>query len=138
MHVHVHLCVRRREGGGCIVRHITAPDVQFALQPRLNGGTDRKRENEDVGVMASKQKKEMGTKFWLSTRAGNYFPCIKKKKNHSEFLPYNHSIMERDLQMVCERSSTSPLCLETIGHISLHISEGQCSSSPREVLHKVR
>lgn len=57
----VHVC-EGAGGGGCIVRHITAPDVQFALQPRLNGGTVRNRENEDVGVMASKQKKEMGTK----------------------------------------------------------------------------
>ena len=56
--VSVYVCVSGLGGGGCIVRHITAPDVQFALQPRLNGGTDRKRENEDVGVMASKQKKE--------------------------------------------------------------------------------
>lgn len=51
--------------GGCIVRHITAPDVQFALQPRLKGGTDSERENKDVAMTASKKerKKEMGTKF---------------------------------------------------------------------------
>ena len=66
-------CVRGLGGGSCIVRHITAPDVQFALQPRLNGGTDREREHEDVGMMASMQKKEMGTKFGLSTRAVNNF-----------------------------------------------------------------
>ena len=30
-------CAGRRRA--CIVRDITAPDVQFALQPRLNGGT---------------------------------------------------------------------------------------------------
>lgn len=52
------LCMYDRGlGEGCIVRHITAPDVQFALQPCLNGETDRRRENEDVGVMASDQTK---------------------------------------------------------------------------------
>ena len=60
------MCVSGVGGCGCIVRHITAPDVQFALQPRLNGGTDRKRENEDVGVMASKKMKR-GTNLWFST-----------------------------------------------------------------------
>lgn len=75
-------CVRGLGGGGCIVRHITAPDVQFALQPRLNGGTDRERENEDVGVMASKQKKEMGTKFGLSTGAVNVFSLTIKIFSH--------------------------------------------------------
>lgn len=47
------MCVSWLGVCGCIVTHITAPDVQFALQPRLNGGTDREREQEDVGVMAS-------------------------------------------------------------------------------------
>lgn len=68
----MHICVsvhgcEGAGGGGCIVRNITAPDVQFALQPRLNGGTVRNGENEDVGVMASKQKKEMGTNLDLSS-----------------------------------------------------------------------
>lgn len=66
MHVCVSVYMCEEAGGGdCIVRHITAPDVQFALQPCLNGGTVRKRENEDVSVMASKQKKEIGRKFSL-------------------------------------------------------------------------
>lgn len=64
--MHACLCLFTYErglgDGAFIVRHITAPDVQFALQPRLNGGTDRKRAIEDVGMMASKPKKEMGTK----------------------------------------------------------------------------
>lgn len=66
-------------GGGWIVRPITAPDVQFALQPRLNGGTERERarENEDVGVMASKQNKYMGTTFGYSTRAVNHLYSIQ-------------------------------------------------------------
>lgn len=50
--------VEAREGGGvCIVRHITAPDVQFTLQPCLNGGTDRKRVMENVGAMIRKEKR---------------------------------------------------------------------------------
>lgn len=45
--------------------------------------------------------------------------------------------------MVCERSSTSPLCSETTGHISLHMSEGGkyvpgLWFQNQEMLHKVR
>lgn len=58
-------------GGGCIVRHITAPDVQFALQPCLNGGTDRKRETEDVVVMASKQRKRH--RIWVEHKSSERF-----------------------------------------------------------------
>lgn len=49
---------------GCIVTHITAPDVQFALQPRLNRGTDRQREQEDVGAVASWREKEARHLGW--------------------------------------------------------------------------
>lgn len=55
------VCARVCEYAGgvcaCIVTHITAPDVQFALQPRLNGGT-QEEESQDAAAVASTQKKE--------------------------------------------------------------------------------
>lgn len=58
------MCVGWLRVCGCIVTHITAPDVQFALQPRLNGGTDRQREQEDVGAVASWREKEAQNLGW--------------------------------------------------------------------------
>lgn len=105
-HSHVWICTYVSRLGVCyIVTHITAPDVQFALQPHMNGGTDRKREQDDVGVMPSKQKRVAPNLGWVRGEWINVHfytknPKQTNKKTPKQFKSFPLVCFWRDLQIL--------------------------------------